>query len=52
MTETSTNSIDADGQAHFTVSSRFVRAKVNIAAGGTWSHAQGVDAETAVDGEA
>ena len=52
VTETSTNSIDANGQAHFTVSRRFVRAKVNIAAGGTWSHAQGVDAETAVDGEA
>ena len=52
ISETSDNAIDADGQAHFTLSTRFVRAKVNIAAGGTWTHAQGVDAETVVDGSA
>ena len=52
ITETSANAIDADGQAHFTVSTRFVRAQVNVAAGGTWTHAQGVDAETAEDGSA
>ena len=52
VTETSENSIDADGQAHFTVSTRFVRAQVNVAAGGEWTHAQGVDAETVADGSA
>jgi len=52
ISETSENAIDADGQAHFTVSTRFVRAQVNVAADGNWTHAQGVDAETAVDGSA
>ena len=52
ISETSENAIDADGQAHFTVSTRFVRAQVNVAADGVWTHAQGVDAETAVDGSA
>ena len=52
VTATSANAIDSDGQAHFTVSTRFVRAQVNVAAGGTWTHAQGVDAETAADGAA
>ena len=52
ITETSENGIDADGQAHFTVSTRYVRAQVNVAAGGAWTHAQGVDAETAADGSA
>jgi len=49
---TSANAIDADGQAHFTVSTRFARAQVNVAAGGIWTHAQGVDAETVADGAA
>ena len=52
VTETSPAAIDADGQAHFTVSTRYVRAQINVAAGGTWTHAQGVDAETTVDGSA
>ena len=52
ITQTSANAIDSDGQAHFTVSTRFVRAQVNVAAGDTWTHAQGVDAETAADGAA
>ena len=52
VTESSENGIDADGQAHFTVSTRFARAQVNIAAGGSWTHAQGVDAEVAEDGGA
>ena len=52
VTETSENAIDSDGQAHFTVSTRFVRAQVNVAAGGEWTHAQGVDAETVADGSA
>lgn len=52
VTATSANAIDSDGQAHFTVSTRFARAQVNIAAGGTWTHAQGVDAETVADGAA
>jgi hypothetical protein len=52
VTETSENGIDADGQAHFTVSTRYARAQVNVAAGGTWSHAQGVDAEVVADGAA
>ena len=52
VTATSANAIDSDGQAHFTVSTRFARAQVNIAAGGAWTHAQGVDAETVADGAA
>ena len=52
VTETTANAIDADGQAHFTVSSRYVRAKVVVAAGGNWTHAQGVDAEVSADGSA
>jgi hypothetical protein len=52
VTETAAAAIDADGQAHFTVSTRYVRAQINVAAGGTWTHAQGVDAETTVDGSA
>ena len=52
VTESSENGIDADGQAHFTVSTRFARAQVNVAAGGSWTHAQGVDAEVAEDGGA
>ena len=52
VTETSLNAVDADGQAHFTVSTRYARAVVNVAAGGNWTHAQGVDAEVVNDGAA
>jgi hypothetical protein len=44
------NVIDADGMAHFTRSTRFARAVVNIAAGATWSHAQGLDFDASDDG--
>ena len=48
----SASSIDSDGQAHFTTSSRYARAQVNIAANATWTHAQGVDADVTADGTA
>tara|TARA_R110002126_G_scaffold6091_1_gene32040 strand:+ start:7445 stop:8947 length:1503 start_codon:yes stop_codon:yes gene_type:complete len=43
--------VDSNGVAHFTRSCRYARATVTIAAGGTWSHAQGVDMDVAEDGE-
>lgn len=46
------NAVDSNGMAHFTRSCRYARVTVNIAAGGTWSHAQGVDLDVAQDGEA
>ena len=52
ITTGSPASIDADGQAHFTTSSRYARAQVNIAASSTWTHAQGVDADIQADGSA
>lgn len=44
------NVIDADGAAHFTRSTRYVRAQVNIAAGGVWTHAQGITLDVSDDG--
>tara|TARA_R100001198_G_scaffold5273_1_gene2634 strand:- start:600 stop:2414 length:1815 start_codon:yes stop_codon:yes gene_type:complete len=52
VTATTLNAVDADGQSHFTVSTRYARAVVNVAAGGNWTHAQGVDAEVVNDGAA
>jgi len=52
ITTGSASSIDSDGQAHFTTSSRYARAQVNIAASSTWTHAQGVDADITADGTA
>jgi hypothetical protein len=43
--------VDADGMAHFTTSTRFARARVNIAAGASWTHAQGVDYSAQPDGD-
>lgn len=45
------NVIDSDGQAHFTRSTRYARAEINIAAAGAWTHAQGVDFTVSDDGE-
>jgi hypothetical protein len=42
--------LDTDGKSNFTTSSRYHRARVNIAAGGTWTHAQGVQIEASSDG--
>jgi len=44
-------SVDSNGMAHFTRSCRYARATAVIAAGGTWSHAQGVDIDATADGE-
>ena len=44
------NSVDGNGMAHFTRSCRYARATVNVAAGGTWTHAQGIDMDAAEDG--
>ncbi len=52
ITTGTASSIDADGQAHFTTSSRYARAQVNIATNATWTHAQGVDADITADGTA
>lgn len=45
------NAVDPNGVAHFTRSTRYGRAQVNVAAGGTWTHAQGVDYDAQLDGE-
>jgi hypothetical protein len=45
------SAVDTNGMAHFTRSCRYARATVNIAAAGTWSHAQGVDPDADEDGE-
>lgn len=45
------NAIDANGEAHFSVSNRYHRARVSVAAGASWSHAQGVDYDASEDGE-
>ena len=50
ITTGSASNIDSDGLAHFTTSSRYARAQVNIAASATWTHAQGVDADITADG--
>lgn len=50
VTTTAAESIDADGMAHPSVSARYVRAVVNVAAGATWDHAQGIDADVTADG--
>ena len=44
------NSVDANGTAHFTRSCRYARATIKVAAGGTWTHAQGVDLDVSEDG--
>ncbi len=44
-TATSANAIDGDGQAHFDIEARYARAQVNVTAGATWTHAQGIDAD-------
>ena len=44
------NSVDGNGTAHFTRSCRYARATINVAAGGTWTHAQGVDLDVSEDG--
>jgi len=44
------NAIDANGQANFTVNDRYHRSQVVVAAGGTWTHAQGVEYDAAPEG--
>ena len=39
------NGIDFDGMAHFVKSARYNRAQVNISAGSSWLHAQGVEVD-------
>ena len=45
------STVDNNGMAHFTRSCRYARATVVVAAGGSWSHAQGIDMDVAEDGE-
>lgn len=40
-----------NGAAHFTTSTRYARARVKVAAGETWTHAEGVDYDAQPDGE-
>jgi hypothetical protein len=51
LTETTDNSVDADGAIHHRISARYARAQVNIAAGGTWTHAQGIEPLIAKEGQ-
>jgi len=44
------NAIDADGQAHFNKTARYHRGQVVVAAGGTWSHAQGIEYDATPEG--
>jgi len=50
LTTDGPNSVDADGMAHFSRSARYFRMQINIAAGGTWTHAQGIDVDAVGDG--
>jgi hypothetical protein len=45
------NAVNTNGMANFTQSCRYARFTVDVAAGGTWAHAQGVDLDVAKDGE-
>jgi hypothetical protein len=49
LSDTSSRAVDADGQSHFTTSTRYARARVKIT--GDWSHAQGIDFDADQDGE-
>ena len=50
-TDSAFEAVGADGMAHFYISTRYGRARIKIAAGGTWTHAQGIDAVTHPDGD-
>ena len=52
-TETWTTAADIEetGEAPIGASGRYVRARMTLAAGATWTHAQGFDAEATPDGE-
>jgi hypothetical protein len=50
LTTGSSAPIDADGQAHFTRSARFIRARVSISASSSWTHAVGLDFDVQEDG--
>ena len=45
------STVDNNGMAHFTRSCRYARVTVNIAAGGNWAHAQGIDIDAVKDGQ-
>jgi hypothetical protein len=52
LTTDGPNAVNAStGMANFSRSTRYARAQVIVAAGGTWSHAQGVDYDVNEDGE-
>tara|TARA_R110000787_G_scaffold102836_5_gene209024 strand:+ start:1208 stop:2704 length:1497 start_codon:yes stop_codon:yes gene_type:complete len=50
LTDTASTAIAANGMAGFTVSSRYVRARVSISASSSWSHASGLDFDAQEDG--
>lgn len=50
VTWTSAISVESDGSYPVGVSARYARGRMLIAAAGTWSHAQGFDAEAMPDG--
>jgi len=50
-TDSAYEAVGTDGMSHFNISTRYGRARIKIAAGGTWTHAQGVDAKTRPDGD-
>ena len=51
LTYSSASSVGSDGVCPHRVAGRFVRAKVSIAAGGAWTHAQGVEPAFAPEGQ-
>ncbi len=51
LTTSSANPVDADGVIHHRISARYARAQVNVASGGSWSHAQGIEPDVIPDGE-
>lgn len=51
LSSTSQSEIDADGEAHFTTSSRYQRAVISLSASSSWSHASGFDYDAQEDGE-
>lgn len=50
LSETTLNPVSADGAAHFSLSTRYARARVRIPAGSDWQHAQGIYLDAKPDG--
>lgn len=51
LTNTTATSPDSSGVCPQRISARYMRGRVNIAAGGAWSHAQGIDPDIMPEGK-